>query len=114
MYFKIIIIIQENYGNCDITFVRELTKKNEEVINSNISNVISILKQRAKILGEITFIINPIQDLLGEKISKQDILLLTDKLRSDGLNISEISRVISNDFNVSKRDVYQLLIKNKY
>ena len=111
---KSLLLIQKNHGNCDITFVRELTKKNEEVINSNISNVISILKQRAKILGEVTFIINPIQDLLGEKISKQDILLFSDKLRRDGLNISEISRVISNDFNVSKRDVYQLLIKNQY
>ena len=111
---KSLLLIQKNYGNCDITFVRELTKKNEEVINSNISNVISILKQRAKILGEVTFLINPIQDLLGEKISKKDILLLSDKLRNDGLNISEISRVISDDFNVSKRDVYQLLIKNQY
>ena len=49
-----------------------------------------------------------------EEITKKDILLLSDKLSKDGLNISEISKTISSDFNLSKRDVYQLLIKNKY
>lgn len=108
---KSLILIQENYGNCDVTFVRELTKKNEEVINSNISDLISILKKRAKILGEVTFIINSLWDLHEEKISKKDILLLSDKLKREGLSISEISKLISSNFNVTKREVYQLLIK---
>ena len=108
---KSLILIQENYGNCDVTFVRELTKKNEEVINSNISNLICLLKKRVKILGEVTFIINSLRDLNEEKISKKDILLLSDKLSREGLSISEISKVISSDFKVSKREVYQLLIK---
>ena len=47
------------------------------------------------------------------KISNKDILILSDQLMKDGLNISKISKIIASDFNVSKREVYQLLIKNK-
>lgn len=108
---KSLILIKDNYGDCDITFVRELTKKNEEVINTNITDIINELKLREKILGEVTFIINPFKILEVEKITKKDILLLYNKLSKDGLNTSEISKIISHDFNVSKRHVYQLLIK---
>ena len=45
------------------------------------------------------------------KISNKDILILSEKLFKDGLNISEIAKIVSNDLNVSKREVYQLLIK---
>lgn len=108
---KSLTLIQDNYGNCDVTLVRELTKKNEEVINTNVTNIISVLRNREKILGEITFIINPLRSMQEKKITKKDILLLSEKLSKDGLNISEISKIISSDFDVSKRDVYQLLIK---
>ena len=108
---KTLNLIFDIYGDCDITFVRELTKKNEEIINSNIVSLIEILKQKTKILGEITFILKPLEIEIKNKITKKDILLISDKLMKDGLNISEISKIISKDFSVSKREVYQLLIK---
>ena len=108
---KTLITILEYYGNYDITFVRELTKKNEEVINSKIKHVIEILSQREKILGEITIIIKATQTQNKDNISDKEILAISNKLIEDGLNISEISRIISNDFNIPKRDIYQLLIK---
>ena len=108
---KTLITILEHYGNYDITFVRELTKKNEEVINSKIEHVIEILSQREKILGEITIIIKASQTQNKDNISDKEILAISNKLTEDGLNISEISRIISNDFNIPKRDIYQLLIK---
>ena len=108
---KTLNLIFDIYGDCDITFVRELTKKNEEIINSNIVSLIEILKQKTKILGEITFILKPLEIEIKNKITKKDILLISDKLMKDGLNISEISKIISKDFSVSKREVYQILIK---
>ena len=110
---KTLDFIHDHYGDCDITFVRELTKKNEEVINSSIKSVIDQLKNRKKILGEITFALKPLRDEKVNKISNKDILLLSDQLLKSGLNISKISKIISSDFDVSKREVYQLLIKNK-
>ncbi len=110
---KTLNFINDYYGSCYITFVRELTKKNEEVINSNITSVIEKLRNRKKILGEITFIVKPLYHLKENKISSKEILTLSDQLIKSGLNISKISKIISSDFDVSKREVYQLLIKNK-
>ena len=47
----------------------------------------------------------------SEKVPEDEIIKISDKLMKNGLNISEISRVISHDLNIPKRDVYQLLIK---
>ena len=46
-----------------------------------------------------------------KKVPEDEIIKISDKLMKNGLNISEISRVISHDLNIPKRDVYQLLIK---
>ena len=110
---KTLNFINDFYGSCDVTLVRELTKKNEEVINSNITLIIEELRNRKKILGEITFVLKPFRYKKENKISNKDILILSDQLMKDGLNISKISKIIASDFNVSKREVYQLLIKNK-
>ena len=46
-------------------------------------------------------------------LTEDEIIKISDKLMKNGLNISEISRVISHDLNIPKRDVYQLLIKKR-
>ena len=109
---KTLKLINIQYGECNITFVRELTKKHEEVINSNISDLIKILNVRKKISGEITIIIEPYSKKNLKKFSKQDVLLIAQKLSKEGSSLSEISQIISRDFDLSKREVYQLLIKN--
>ncbi len=107
-------LLYHNLLDCNITFVRELTKKNEEVINSKINELITILKEREKVLGEITLIIGPLFKKNKNKISTKDLLLIAQKLSKEGINTSEISKIVSDDFNISKREIYQLLIKNKY
>ena len=110
---KTLNFINDHYGSCEVTFVRELTKKNEEVINSNITEVIEKLRNRKKILGEITFVVKPLSHSKENKISNEEISILSDRLIAAGLNTSKISKIISTFFNLSKREVYQLLIKNK-
>ena len=105
-------IISTNKKNYETTFVRELTKKNEEVINTKISKLIDVLSKRKKIQGEITFIIKP-EHINLRKPTNKEILLASKDLKVNGLNISEISKILSKDLNVSKREIYQLLIKNK-
>jgi 16S rRNA (cytidine1402-2'-O)-methyltransferase len=107
---KTLKIILNDYKNCNVTFIRELTKKNEEVINSTILNLIETLEQRKKIYGEITLIIEPLINENKITISKKEIAEVSEKLLKDGLSISEISKTISKDLNISKREIYQLLI----
>ena len=103
-------LIMNNYENCKITFIRELTKKHEEVINTTIVNLIYILEKRKKILGEITFIIEPPMNENTKNISRNDILKIASKFSKEGLTISDISKTIAKDLNISKREIYQLLI----
>ena len=70
---KTLNFINDHYGSCEMTLVRELTKKNEEVINSNITEVIEKLKNRKKILGEITFVVKPLCNSKENSISNEEI-----------------------------------------
>ena len=70
-------------------------------------------KEIEKILGEITFVVKPLCHRKESKISNDEILTLSNQLIGAGLNISKISKIFSTYFNLSKREVYQLLIKNK-
>ncbi len=99
--------------NPNITFVRELTKKYEEVINSDLLSVLEMLKQRKRVLGEITFIIEPNLSRTVNKVSKKELIKISKRLEKKKLNISEISRIISKDLNIPKREIYQLLINIK-
>ena len=104
--------ILELSGDCKITFVRELTKKYEEIINTNISDLLKKISLKEKILGEITFIIEPIISKIA-KLSEEEIIKSGNSLLNKGMNISEVSRLMSKDLSLSKRDIYQLLIKNR-
>ena len=64
------------------------------------------------ILGEITFIIEPIESKIT-KLSEEEIIKSGNSLLNKGMNISEVSRLMSKDLSISKRDIYQLLIKNR-
>ena len=108
---KTLKIILAQSGDCRITFVRELTKKHEEIINTDISGLLEDLNSRKKILGEITFIIEPRKDRV-KKLSENEVIEFGKNLLNEGLNISEVARIISNDLGISKRHIYQLLIKN--
>ncbi len=109
---KTLNVILELSGDCKITFVRELTKKHEEIINANISELLDKISMKEKILGEITFIIEPIMRRIT-KLSEEEIIKSGNSLLNKGMNISEVSRLMSKDLSMSKRDIYQLLIKNR-
>ena len=64
-------------------------------------------------MGEITFVVKPLCHRKENKISDEEIITLSNQLIGAGLNISKISKIFSTYFNLSKREVYQLLIKNK-
>ena len=80
------------------------------MINTNILNLIQTLEKRSKIYGEITFIVEPLIEEYKSNFSKNDILAVADKLIKDGMSISDISKTVAEDLNISKREIYQLLI----
>jgi hypothetical protein len=47
------------------------------------------------------------------KLSEEEIIKSGNSFLNKGMNISEVSRLMSKDLSISKRDIYQLLIKNR-
>ncbi len=107
---KTLKLIVHYHNNSKITFIRELTKRNEEIINSTILELISNLEKRTKIYGEITFILEPLKKKNQINFSKSEIITFAHKLMKDGLSISEVAKTVAKDLEIPKREIYQLLI----
>lgn len=105
-------LCSEIIKNRKISIVRELTKKNEEIIHGDIIFVKKLLDKKQEIKGEITIIIEPTKE-----IRKQyDDFFLIKKIEKEltkNKPLSQISTEISDTYNVSKRRVYQLCLDLK-
>ena len=110
---KTLIDLQIFIGDRKVSLVRELTKKNEEIINGNIKNVIKNLETKEKILGEITIVISACNSRDLIEISDEQILDSAKDLELENLGISTTAKLIAEKYQVSKRRVYQLIIENK-
>tara|TARA_A100001015_G_scaffold37381_1_gene41173 strand:- start:174 stop:1067 length:894 start_codon:yes stop_codon:yes gene_type:complete len=105
-------LCSEIIKNRKISIVRELTKKNEEIIDGDIIYVKKILDKREEIKGEITIIIEP----TNETRKEYDDYFLIKKIEKEltkNKPLSQISAEISDTYNVSKRRVYQLCLDLK-
>jgi len=93
-------------GEREIQVSRELTKKFEEHIGTDIDTVISYFENK-EILGEITVVIK------GIKKPKKNFINDTLEIRKElielinaGLSLSEASKYLARKKNLSKREVY--------
>ena len=104
--------LSEVIKNRKISIVRELTKKNEEIIRGDISEICKILNSKNNIKGELTIIVES-----APKDTKEIDDVFLKKLIMKELNksrpLSRISTEISEKNNVSKRRVYQLCLSLK-
>ena len=104
--------LSEVIKNRKISIVRELTKKNEEIIRGDISEICKILNSKNNIKGELTIIVES-----APKETKEIDDVFLKKLIMKELNksrpLSRISTEISEKNNVSKRRVYQLCLSLK-
>lgn len=94
-------------GEREIHVSRELTKKFEEHIFSNINNLIKIFDEK-KFLGELTLVIkgnkNKNKVVIEETLLKKELHELTDA----GLSLSSASRYLAKKRNLKKSIIYNL------
>ena len=98
--------------NRKIAIIRELTKKNEEVVRGTVKTVNDDFEKKVDIKGELTLIIDSGEKVKKNQFNNNEILSLINlykKTHSD----KEIVLKISDKLNVAKRTVYQLIIDNK-
>lgn len=95
-----------------IAVIRELTKKNEEVVRGVPQFIYNQFNDRINIKGEITLVIEGTDFDKKNQFSNDEISVLINLYRKT-LSDKDIVTKISNKFNVSKRVVYQLIIDSK-
>ena len=102
----------DNIPNRKIAVVRELTKKNEEVVRGSHEFIYSKFYNRPNIKGEITLVIEGVELNKKNHFNNEEIIALINLYKST-LSDKDIVTKISNKFNLSKRVIYQLIIDNK-
>ena len=102
----------DNIPNRKIAVVRELTKKNEEVVRGSPEFIYSKFYNRPNIKGEITLVIEGVELNKKNHFNNEEIITLINLYKST-LSDKDIVTKISNKFNISKRVIYQLIIDNK-
>ena len=95
-------------GEREIQVFRELTKKFEEHIGSNINEVLDFFEGK-EILGEITLVIKGIsKEMQNPEINKYYLKEELNDLIQAGLSLSAASRYLSKKNNIPKNLIYKL------
>ena len=109
---KLLLTLIENIPSRKIAVIRELTKKNEEVVRGVPQFIYNQFNDRINIKGEITLVIEGVDFDKKNQFSNEEISVLINLYRKT-LSDKDIVTKISNKFNVSKRVIYQLIIDSK-
>lgn len=94
----------EVFGDRQICLCRELTKKFEEYIRGNISEIIPICES---LKGEMVLVVQGYQEVSEEAISLDECVKLVDKKINEGLSTKEAIKVVSLENNINKKELYQ-------
>ena len=93
------------FNNCEFLLAREMSKIHEVYIRDKIKNLSNFLDNNQK--GEMTFLINNSDKTFDESANiDNEIKLLIGKMKS-----KDISEYLSMKLNVSKKDIYNKVIK---
>ena len=94
-------------GEREIHISRELTKKFEENIYSNINNLIKIFDEK-KFLGELTLVIKGNKHTYKKEINEISLKKELHELVNAGLSLSSASRYLAKKNNLKKSIIYNL------
>ena len=109
---KLLLYFINNLSSRKIAVIRELTKKNEEVVRGVPQFVYDKFKERLNIKGEVTIIIEGADLNKKNQFNNEEIITLINLYKLTLTN-KEIVIKISNKLNISKRVIYQLMLDNK-
>tara|TARA_Y100000996_G_scaffold406215_1_gene382311 strand:- start:137 stop:1000 length:864 start_codon:yes stop_codon:yes gene_type:complete len=107
---KIIPEIKKNFIGRDIVFCREITKMFEEFIRKNV-NELDLFKKEPK--GELTVVISEkkINKNNSQNLSESDMNIIKKMINK--LSTKEITDIISQSSNVSKKQIYNYCLELK-
>ena len=95
-------------GEREIQIFRELTKKYEEHIGTNLDKVLELIVEK-KIIGEISIVIKGIEKYKDFEFSKIELKQELNELIDAGLSLSAASKYLAKKKNLNKRMIYNLI-----
>lgn len=105
----------EALGDREITICRELTKKHEEKIKSTFSSLISYYEDKEP-RGEYVLVVRgkSFEEIKKEQQSTWEEMSIEEHMafyEEKGIDHKEAMKLVAKDRGVSKRDIYQYLVK---
>jgi len=94
-------------GNRQIEVSRELTKRFEEHVGTNIDSVIDFFKEK-EVVGEITLVIKGLEKSTHQSLDKSFLRRELKDLINAGLSLSAASKYLAKKKNIPKSQVYNL------
>lgn len=101
----------EAFGDADVTVAREMTKMHEELISGPLVDVLTRLRQRDRLRGEITLVLGAAQTKSRE-ISAEEIAAEFRRLRDGGMRRNDAVKAVAEKFALRKNDVYRMLLSD--
>ena len=94
-------------GEREIQIFRELTKKYEEHIGTNLDKVLELIVDK-KIIGEISIVIKGVKKNNDFEFSKIELKQELNELIDAGLSLSAASKYLAKKKNLNKGMIYNL------
>ena len=107
---KIIPELKKNFSGRKVIFCREISKIYEEFIRKNVDDL-EIFNKELK--GELTIVISEkkIEKNYSQELSESDMNIIKKMINK--LTIKEITEIISQNKNISKKEIYSYCLKLK-
>lgn len=102
----------------NISIVREITKKHEEVLRMNLAEAINYYESKEIIRGEFVLVIEgkSLQNIKAEAIKLWDNVDINEHLEiylNKGMDKKEAMKMVAKDRGLAKREIYNIIEKNK-
>lgn len=103
--------IYDIFSNRKIVLAREISKKFEEYIRTDLESLNELLyKNEKEIIGELILIIQGNNQILKKELSDNEIIKLLEEKKNDGLSTKDAVKLVSKEYNLNKNKVYELAI----
>lgn len=100
---KTLKLMLDFFGNREIALCREITKRHEEIIRGNLSEIISICDS---LKGEIVIVVSGSKDLKEEIKFEQTIVEHVNEYVNKGMSIKDAIKEVAKIRNLKKNEVY--------
>jgi len=110
---KSLVYLQDKFGKRDAVICRELTKLHEEIVHGTVDELSRDFSDRDNIKGELTLIIKGYQEDKSQSSGEIEVIISNrlKTLNNLGLSLKDSVKVVCEDYDISKRTVYDKALR---